>query len=115
MCQQSVIEVVEDWLQQSSREGRPATIYDVVCDDPEVGWQAILQILERELTVDQIGVLAAGPLEDLLALHGPEFIDRVEREAPLNPRFHHLLGSVWKNRILPEIWERIQKARGELW
>src|SRR5690349_8430056 len=115
MCQRSVIEVVEDWLQQSSREDGDATLYDVVCDEPEIAWPAILQILERPLTDDQVAILAAGPLEDLLAFHGPEFIDRVEREASQNPRFNHLLGGVWQNRMLPEIWERVRKARKEVW
>src|SRR6476646_10358489 len=105
MCQQSISDIVEDWLQHSSREDGDATMYDVVHEEPEVAWPAILQILERELTEDQIAVLAAGPLEDLLALHGPEFIDRVESEAARNPRLNHLLGGVWQNRMLQEIWE----------
>ena len=115
MCQQSVTDVVEDWLEKSSREDGHTTMYDVVYDEPEIAWPAILQILERELREEQIAVLAAGPLEDLLALHGPEFIDRVECEAARNPRFNRLLGGVWQNRMLQEIWERVQKARREVW
>jgi len=110
MCQQSVSEIVEEWLQQSSREDGTATLNDVVHDEPEVAWLAILQILERELTERQTAVLAAGPFEDLLAFHGPEVIDRVEREAARNPRLNHLLGGVWQKRILQEIWERIQRG-----
>ena len=115
MCQQSVSEIVEDWLKQSLREEGDVSLFDVVHDEPEVAWPTILQILERELTKDQMAVLAAGPLEDLLAFHGPEFIDRVESEAARNPRFNHLLGGVWQNNILDEIWERVQKARREIW
>ncbi len=90
-------------------------MYEVVRDEPEVAWPAILQILERELTEDQTAVLAAGPLEDLLAVHGPQFIERVEREAERSPRLNHLLGGVWQNQIRQEIWERIQRARRTVW
>ena len=90
-------------------------MFDAVHDSPEVAWSAIVQILQGELTEDQISVLAAGPLEDLLAMHGPQFIERVEREAEGNPRFNHLLGGVWQSRMSQEIWERVQKARREVW
>ena len=90
-------------------------MYDVVHDEPEVAWPAILQVLGHELTEDQIAVLAAGPLEDLLAVHGPLFIERVEREAERNPRFNHLLGGVWQNQMTQDIWSRVQRARKEVW
>ncbi len=90
-------------------------MYDVVRDKPEIAWPAMLRILEHELTEDQTAVLAAGPLEDLLAVHGSQFIERVEHEAQRNPRFNHLLGGVWQNEMAREIWERVQKARSEVW
>jgi hypothetical protein len=111
----SVNEVAEDWLRQSQRTDGDTTMYDVVHDEPEVAWTAILQILARPLTQDQISILAGGPLEDLLAVHGPQFIERIEHEAAQNPRFNHLLGGVWQNQMPPEIWERVQKTRREVW
>ncbi|HTS17084.1 MAG TPA: hypothetical protein VMP11_05880 [Verrucomicrobiae bacterium] len=88
---------------------------DAVHDVPETVWPAILKILEHELTPDQIADLAAGPMEDLLAQHGARFIERVEAEAQRNPRLNHLLGGVWKSSMTEEIWERVQKARKEVW
>jgi hypothetical protein len=112
---ESVNSVVKDWLEQSQHPDGDSTMYDVVHDAPEVAWAAILEILQGELTEDQLAVLAAGPLEDLLAVHGPVFIERVEREATRDPRFNHLLGGVWQNQMKSEIWERVQKARKEVW
>ena len=74
-------------------------MYDVVHEEPEVAWLAILQILQRALSAEETSVLAAGPLEDLLALHGTQFIERVESEAVRNPRFNHLPGGVWQNQM----------------
>jgi hypothetical protein len=115
MMPMSVTEVVQDWLRESQRDDGGATMYDVVHDEQEIGWQAILQILEHELTEDQTAILAAGALEDLLALHGAQFIERVEREAVRNQRFNHLLGGVWQHQMPQEIWDRVQKARKGVW
>jgi hypothetical protein len=90
-------------------------MYDSVHDSPEVAWLAILRILERDLTDDQRAVLAAGPLETLIAMHGSQFIERIEVEAKHSPRFNHLLGGVWKNDSSPEIWGRVELARKEKW
>jgi len=81
---------------------------------PEDCWAAILEILSRNPPQEVIGVLAAGPLEDLIRCHGPAFIERIETESRRNKVFRHLLGGVWQNTS-PEIWARIQKSRGEAW
>ncbi len=54
---------------------------DYIHDTPEFVWEVILQILQRELSEEQLALLAAGPLETLLAGHGGLFIDRIEQQA----------------------------------
>jgi hypothetical protein len=61
---------------------------------PEDCWKAILEVLARDPPKNVIGVLAAGALEDLIASHGAEFIERIESESRRNPAFRHLLGGV---------------------
>lgn len=107
--------VVEDWLLNSEFEDGDATMCDTVRDEPEIAWSAILKILEQSLTDEQFALLAAGPLEDLLAMHGLQFIERVEHEAEKNPRFKELLGGVWQNQMTMEIWGRVEKARSRIW
>lgn len=108
-------EVVEDWLLNSELEDGEATMADSLAEAPETAWAAILALVQRDLTPDQTALLAAGPMEDLLAMYGPQFIERVEREAAANPRFNYLLGGVWQNQMSLEIWARVQKARKEEW
>jgi hypothetical protein len=68
------------------------------------------------LTDKQISLLAAGPVEDLLALHGGQFIDRIEAEAQRSPAFAHVLGGVWQRDMPSEIWQRVEVAReGRVW
>jgi hypothetical protein len=107
--EQTVSEVVTAWF------GGEHTMYDAVHDSPEVAWPAILEILKRGVTDEQLSLLAAGPLEDLLASHGAQFIERVEQESGRSPSFNRLLGGVWQNQMSQDIWSRVQKARREVW
>lgn len=91
------------------------TMLDAIHDSPEVAWCAILQILAMDLKEEQISLLAAGPTESLLSMHGAHFIDRVEHEAQQNARFQRLLGGVWKCGMPVEIWKQVQAARKEVW
>jgi len=81
---------------------------------PDDCWAAILEVLTRNPSDDVISNLAAGPLEDLIDDHGPEFIERIETESRRNPSFRHLLGGVWQSST-PEVWARVQKAQGAVW
>ncbi|HEV2695379.1 MAG TPA: hypothetical protein VG347_20965 [Verrucomicrobiae bacterium] len=88
----------------------------VFCQEqPELVWQAILEVLQRDLTEEEKGDLLVGPLEELLYFHGAGFIERVEQEGQSSPQFNHLLGGVWRSEMPLEIWERVQKVRKEVW
>jgi len=87
---------------------------DAPYEAPEECWAAILEVLNKEPSQKVIGVLAAGPLEDLIEAHGPEYIERIEREAKNNPKFRYLLGGVWESST-SEVWDRIEEARGAAW
>ena len=77
-------------------------------EDPEHAWSAILAALEDPRMEASLGVLAAGPLEDLLSMHGERFIDRVETTARSNPKFAWLLGGVWQHTMAEDVWSRVQ-------
>ncbi|QBB71000.1 hypothetical protein ELE36_11930 [Pseudolysobacter antarcticus] len=81
-----------------------------VTNRPEQGWRAILGAVADARVEPYLGLLAAGPLEDLLSCHGEAFIERVEAEALLNPRFARVLGSVWQFQMSDEVWTRVQKV-----
>ncbi len=78
-------------------------------EQAEAGWCAILGILARRPTEQVLGMLAAGPLEDLIHYWGPDFIDRIERAAWDDVQFRNLLTGVWESSSA-EIWIRIQRA-----
>jgi hypothetical protein len=108
------MDVTPDQLVQAFHDGG-ISFNGAAREAPEVAWQAIVALSREALTDQQIAVLAAGPLEDLLAYHGPAFIDRVEREARVYRAFRQLLGGVWRNSIAEPVWHRVEAIRGPAW
>ena len=128
MVTQDVINIASQWLDAWSGS-EPAAIVPGDCGDsvldwelprdyPEVCWSSILYVLSvigADVSDRRFGVLAAGPLEDLLDNHGEAFIDRVEAEAKANPAFAILLGGVWRSTIDDAVWKRMQKVSKGGW
>jgi hypothetical protein len=81
-----------------------------VQDYPELAWQAILEAMNQPRMGPHLSTLAAGPLEDLLSLHGELFIDRVEAEARANPRFAWLLGGMYQYKMSEYVWGRVRSV-----
>ena len=84
--------------------------YDLRYNDPETLWKLILEVHRRNQSNEIQQVLSAGPVEDLLGMHGGLFIERVESEARQNPQFAKLLGGVWQGRMTDEVWSRLQSV-----
>jgi hypothetical protein len=110
----TVDELVSEWL-----SGEDITMGDGLLPmfaAQEAVWLAVLRIMQHDLTPKQIALLAAGPVEDLLDLHGEQFIDRIEAEAKRSPAFARMLGGVWQTNTPPKIWQRVEAARsGKFW
>jgi hypothetical protein len=94
-------------------------VSDFPRNEPELTWDAILLIVKAYPEVDFFdegateahavcGLLAAGPVEDLLSFQGRDFIDRFENEARLDRRMAWVLGGVWRSAISDEIWDRVR-------
>lgn len=85
--------------------------WELVREDPDAAWFLVLEVLRRDKSIEVAEVLSAGPLEDLLAKHGPYVIGRVEQQAKSSPEFASLLGGVWKNAMSDDIWSRVRAVR----
>lgn len=110
--------LAECWARGWSTDSVEKDQYDWACmepvddarENPERAWSFILLALETPICEPHLGVLAAGPLEDLLSHHGADFIDRVEAQAQANPKFAHMLGGVWQFEMTDEVWSRVQRV-----
>ncbi len=86
---------------------------ELVKQDPEPAWRIILHLIEGARLDHQLGVIAAGPLEDLLSDHGAHFIDRAEQLAASSDRFRACLGRVWQANMPEALWKRVRAAADE--
>jgi hypothetical protein len=106
-------ELARAWVEQYSRSDRDRddNLFaimdferDLREDDPDRMIDLILEILKIESNPVMLSLLAAGPLEDVISM---STIDRIEREARANKRFHDLLGGVWYYRACDELKTRL--------
>lgn len=120
MTQDAIVELADAWIlywqapEDSAERGDfdlAMKFHGIEYHQPEILWAMILAIHSRDQSIHIQQVLSAGPLENLLALHGEGFIDLVESEAQRDPSFAKLLGGVWKNRMSDEVWQRVQAVR----
>lgn len=119
---QSEIEAWVDAYITAQSSGRPVDVEDPNWwaverfmeldqrDQAEASWIAILGVLARAPSDTVRGVLAAGPLEDLIQYWGPTFIERIEEAARRDAAFRALLSCVWQSGT-PEVWDRVTAFR----
>ena len=81
-------------------------------DFPDLNWAAMLQIISTTTSDSVIQSLAEGPLEELVELHGVEYIDKIEKEAQSNLNFRLLLRELIETTD-KTIWNRILRARSD--
>jgi hypothetical protein len=88
----------EDKEHSERKESEWQTIFevqDLAYSAPEILWSFVLSVLEQNPTSNVLGMLSAGPLEDLIQDHGEQFLERISTETRLNPAFAALLPKVW--------------------
>jgi hypothetical protein len=75
---------------------------------PEKQWTFILAAMALASSDDELGHIAAGPLEHLLAYHGQDYIERVEERSAHDPKFARTVTGVWKHLMTDDIWARVR-------
>ena len=84
-------------------------VTDLVLADPDRGWEAALALVRAAQGPEELAYVAAGPLEDLLATHGPRIWDTVKGAAAVDPRVKEALRRVWgQKRIEPRIYAELR-------
>lgn len=77
----------------------------------ETLWRFIEKVVAQRPSEWVLGMLAAGPIEDLIGSYGETFIDRIEAAAQRSPVFRRILHGVRNVGASAEIWARIKRAR----
>jgi len=88
-------ELAQAWLDPNEREWALQDATEVCYGNPDVTWEFILRLLKAAPTGDDLGRVAAGPLEDFIQAFAHEQIDKMEMEAERNASFRDALKGVW--------------------
>lgn len=62
-------------------------------------WEITLQLLRKAHTDDELGYVAAGPLEDMVDGYGDRALDRLEGACDTDSRLQFALSGIW---LLPD-------------
>jgi hypothetical protein len=82
----------------------------------EYGWEIMLALVAAAADDEELGHVAAGPVEDYLSVHGEAAIERVEAQATADAKFARMLRGVWQLGMSDEIHARIRAAAsGDPW
>jgi hypothetical protein len=92
--------------------GNFAAVMDAHWEDPDRGLAYVALAMSRYDDAHFLGVMAAGPLEDLLRDPSPEIADRIMEEARKTPRFRWMLSGVFLHAIAERVRPAIEKAVG---
>jgi hypothetical protein len=71
-------------------------------------WAFICACVADAQTDEQLGAIAAGPLEHLMGHFGADYIDEVEARASVDPRFRTAVEAMWQYQIDDAVWARLQ-------
>jgi len=81
---------------------------------PSEQWLFIRLAVAKAESDDELGSIAAGPMEHLLGWHGEAYIGHVEKEAAANETFARMLTGVWQYRMAAEVWRRVQEIQARV-
>jgi hypothetical protein len=80
----------------------------------EQQWSFILAAVPLAESDDELGHIAAGPLEHLLGWHGEIYTDLVEQQAADDKKFARTLTGVWQYKMTEDVWSRIQTLQKQV-
>jgi hypothetical protein len=85
---------------------------DLCESKPQDAWEVIVALVEAANSEPLLEAIGAGPLQDLMALHGEDYIARVEQEAAGNARFRRAMAGAWLDADDTPVWAMFYEIAG---
>jgi hypothetical protein len=89
-------------------------VHWMVEDDAEATWRFLQLACREDLSEENMGFLAAGVLEDLLAYHCQAIFGRLEVASRRDERMRWMLAMVWRGLMDAATWEQVISLRSRL-
>ncbi len=74
------------------------SLSNVIDEDPALAWTIILELVHRAPSDGAFDIVAAGPLENLIAQHGEKMIEAIEQRVQRDESLRRALLRVWLSR-----------------
>ena len=107
--------LISEWLRyaESGKEDgfwAYEALADLIDEDPALAWAIILELVHRASPGGVFDLVAAGPLEDLVAWHGREVIELIEPRVGDDEPLRRALSGIWVGRdtLDPKTLERLR-------
>ena len=84
-------EIVRAWNQLQLNWWAHEEVFDACHEKPRRAWRLLGYLADAAVNKELVGDLGAGPLEDFIRLHAPQFISPIEARARANRRFRRAL------------------------
>jgi hypothetical protein len=104
---------VEAWFVYERTFWAWGKMQDMVRLDPDPAWHVLGMLVDGAGSDDVLELLGAGPLEDLMSLHGEHFVDRAVGRARADESFRFALSCMWQADMTDEVWTRVQSVLEE--
>jgi hypothetical protein len=86
-------------------------LLELELNHPNLAFEVLVIALRRATSIEEVSILAAGTLEQIIVDHGPSMIDRIEALAKTSRRFRFALSGVWpQGRKETDVWQRVLAA-----
>jgi hypothetical protein len=81
---------------------------------PDQQWLFIRAAVAQAESDDEIGHIAAGPLEHILGHHGEAYFGALEGEAVRDAKFARMLTGAWQYMMPDAVWSRVQAIQARV-
>jgi hypothetical protein len=75
---------------------------------PQHQWAFIVRAVGQAESEEELGAIAAGPVECLLGWHGEDYIEAIEQSAASDSKFAQMMLGVCKYMMKEDVWARVQ-------
>jgi hypothetical protein len=116
----SAIAAIAEGREWSVEEDEAYDLVDMAAmNDPEVAWRYLDALVASAADANALGVLGAGPIEDILRYHGRTYAVALEERALRDPRWREALTGAWgweeldpdvRDRLLPTVFGQADRA-----
>lgn len=101
--------IIEAWFEYEPNFWAHGELQHLCGTDPGLAWSITQDLLTRAESDDEIGAIAAGPLEDLLCKHSGLLWPEIVAKAHTDRRFVLALQGVWVFESEGEVYQRFQE------